>query len=107
MAGLEAVGRASGHGDPDVVHEALTTLVSRRLLEPEDDDGSYLFTHTLVRDVAYAGLAKAERARRHAAVASWAQQAPSAARGWEPDVLIASQGERAARLAAEMGLAAR
>ncbi|MCU1587451.1 MAG: adenylate/guanylate cyclase, partial [Frankiales bacterium] len=54
---------------------------------------------------AYAGLAKAERARRHAAVASWALASPSSARGWEPDVLIASQGERAARLAAEMGLA--
>ena len=106
VPGLEAVGRASGHGDPTVVREALDTLVSRRLLEPEEEDGSYVFTHTLVRDVAYAGLAKAERARRHAAVASWALEAPSAARGREPDVLIASQGERAARLAAEMALPA-
>lgn len=103
VPGLEAVGRASGHGDPDVVREALETLVSRRLLEPEDDDADgLLFTHTLVRDVAYAGLAKSERARRHAAVARWAEQG----QGSDTDLLIASQGERAVRLAAEMSLPA-
>ncbi|MCW2543528.1 MAG: adenylate/guanylate cyclase, partial [Frankiales bacterium] len=74
------------------------------LLEPPAEDGSYLFTHTLVRDVAYAGLAKAERARRHAAVASWAAGQNEGAPGWEPDAQVASQGERAVRLAAEMGL---
>jgi class 3 adenylate cyclase/tetratricopeptide (TPR) repeat protein len=99
---LEAVGRASGHGDPAVVREALRTLVERRLLE-ETEDG-YRFAHTLVRDVAYAGLAKAERARRHAAVAQWAQEA--AGRGAEADVISAAQGERAVRLAVEMSLPA-
>jgi class 3 adenylate cyclase/tetratricopeptide (TPR) repeat protein len=103
LPGLEAVGRASGHGDPEVVRSALDVLVTRRLLEPEGEDGAFVFTHTLVRDVAYAGLAKAERARRHAAVAKWAQ-AMVDPRGWEPDVLVASQGERAVRLAAEMSL---
>ena len=102
VPGLEAVGRASGHGDPEVVREALTTLVTRRLLEPESEDGSLVFTHTLVRDVAYAGLAKAERARRHAAVALWAEQRPGA----DADRLVAAQGERAVRLAAEMSLPA-
>ncbi|HWG92828.1 MAG TPA: adenylate/guanylate cyclase domain-containing protein, partial [Mycobacteriales bacterium] len=101
--GLEAVGRASGHGDPEVVQSALRTLVERRLLEADADDQSYRFGHTLVRDVAYAGLAKAERARRHAAAA--AHFAGSAGgRSAEADTAAASQGERAVRLAAEMGL---
>ncbi|MDP9181665.1 MAG: AAA family ATPase [Actinomycetota bacterium] len=100
LPGLEAVGRASGHGDPVVVRAALTALVERRLLEPDGD--GYRFGHTLVRDVAYAGLAKSERARRHAAAATWAQDGSS--RESEADLVTASQGERAIRLAAEMGL---
>jgi class 3 adenylate cyclase/tetratricopeptide (TPR) repeat protein len=100
LPALEAVGRASGHGDPEVVRQAVATLVDRRLLEEDDD--AYRFAHTLVRDVAYAGLAKVDRARRHAAVAAWAQDAT--ARSAPADVISASQGERAVRLAAEMGL---
>jgi class 3 adenylate cyclase/tetratricopeptide (TPR) repeat protein len=99
---LEAVGRASGHGDPVVVRTAVAALVDRRLLEPDGDD--YRFAHTLVRDVAYAGLAKAERARRHAAAAEWGQGAGS--REPEADLVTATQGERAVLLAAEMGLPA-
>jgi class 3 adenylate cyclase/tetratricopeptide (TPR) repeat protein len=99
---LEAVGRASGHGDPGVVRSALSALVDRRLLEPDGD--GFRFAHTLVRDVAYAGLAKVERARRHAAAAAWSEQ--SAGRGSEADLVTASQGERAVRLAAEMALPA-
>jgi class 3 adenylate cyclase/tetratricopeptide (TPR) repeat protein len=102
LPALEAVGRVSGHGDPDVVRMALQTLVDRRLLEPDTEPDAYRFAHTLVRDVAYAGLAKAERARRHAAVAQWAQDA--AGRGAETDLVSAGQGERAIRLAAEMEL---
>ncbi len=97
---LEAVGAVSGHGQPDVVRAAVGELLERRLLEPEAD-GGYRFAHTLVRDVAYAGLAKSERARRHAAVAQWAQHAGGA----EADLVTAAQGERAVRLAAEMTLA--
>ena len=97
---LEAVGRASGHGDPEVVRAAVTGLVERRLLEPEGD--AYLFSHTLVRDVAYAGLAKAERARRHAAAAAWSFD--NRQLGAEADLVTATQGERAVQLAAEMGL---
>ncbi|MGB8649328.1 MAG: adenylate/guanylate cyclase domain-containing protein, partial [Mycobacteriales bacterium] len=102
LGALEAVGRASGHGEPGVVSAAVADLVERRLLEP-CEEGGYRFAHTLVRDVAYAGLTKAERARRHAAVAAWAQDA--AGRTAETDLVSAAQGERAVRLAAEMGLA--
>ena len=108
-AALVAVGRASGHGDPAVVAQALAVLAERRLLEVDTDDGAFRFGHTLVRDVAYAGLAKAERARRHAAAAQFAAQtqslAPPSARSAEADVAAAGQGERAVRLAVEMGLA--
>ena len=103
VGGLEAVGRASGHGDPVVVRQAVATLVDRRLLEADADDGTYRFGHTLVRDVAYAGLAKSERARRHAAAAAYAHGA-GGGRSAEADAVAASQGERAVRLAAEMGL---
>ena len=98
---LEAVGRASGHGDPAVVLSSVTTLVERRLLE-QDADG-YRFGHTLVRDVAYAGLAKVERARRHAAAAAFAH-GPQGGRTGDADAVAAAQGERAVRLAVEMGL---
>ncbi|MCW2680755.1 MAG: adenylate/guanylate cyclase, partial [Frankiales bacterium] len=84
VEGLVAVGKASGHGDPAVVRSAVDVLVERRLLEADSDEGSYRFGHTLVRDVAYAGLAKADRARRHAAAALFAQTSqalsPEAAR---------------------------
>jgi len=100
LPGLEVVGRASGHGDPEVVRTAVMALLERRLLEPDGD--GFRFAHTLVRDVAYAGLAKAERARRHAAVALWS--AGSAGLGSEADLVTATQGERAVRLAAEMAL---
>ena len=97
---LEAVGRASGHGDPAVVRRAVATLLERQLVMPEEP--GFRFAHTLVRDVAYAGLAKAERARRHAAAARWAQDA--SVRSAEGDLVAAAQGERAVRLASEMRL---
>ena len=109
LGGLEAVGRASGHGDPGVVLAALRELVERRLLEADSDDASYRFSHTLVRDVAYAGLVKAERARRHAAAAAYAQEqltVRGSGSAVEADTTAASQGQRAVRLAAEMGLPA-
>lgn len=110
VPGLVAVGRASGHGDPEVVRRAVDVLVDRRLLEADPDEDGYRFAHTLVRDVAYAGLAKAERARRHAAAAEWTELAqarsPLAARSAEADATAASQAERAVRLAVEMGLPA-
>ncbi|MDX6198873.1 MAG: hypothetical protein QOJ79_2024 [Actinomycetota bacterium] len=101
---LEAVGRASGHGDPDVVRAAVSTLVERRLLEADADAQRLRFGHTLVRDVAYAGLVKAERARRHAAAAEYAHGV-GGGRSGDADAVAASQGERAVRLAVEMGLA--
>ena len=110
VPGLVVVGRASGHGDPEVVRRAVEVLVDRGLLEAAPDGDGYSFAHTLVRDVAYAGLAKAERARRHAAAAQWTETAqahsPLAVRSAGADATAASQAERAVRLAVEMGLPA-
>lgn len=101
---LEAVGRASGHGDPAVVRAAVATLVDRRLLELDTTGDGLRFGHTLVRDVAYAGLTKSERARRHAAAAEHAAYGAGGGRSTDADAVAASQGERAIRLAAEMSL---
>jgi class 3 adenylate cyclase/tetratricopeptide (TPR) repeat protein len=108
LDGLQAVGRASGHGDPEVVRRAVRTLLDRRLLvaAATEEVGAWSFGHTLVRDVAYAGLAKVERARRHAAAAAHAA-GPGSGRSAEADLAAASQGERAVLLAAEMGLPSR
>jgi tetratricopeptide (TPR) repeat protein len=51
------------------VQEALLALDGRELLTLEDDEFS--FPSEVVRTVAYGTLAKAERARRHAALAEW------------------------------------
>ncbi|MBI2710624.1 MAG: AAA family ATPase [Actinobacteria bacterium] len=56
------------------VDDAIERLAGRGLLEPapaEARDGTWSFRHLLTRDVAYASLALAQRARQHAAAARW------------------------------------
>jgi class 3 adenylate cyclase len=55
--------------DPD---EALSSLVRKALVEERvaAEDGSYSFRHTLIRDVAYSSLPRAERADLHERAAS-------------------------------------
>ncbi|MGH3744060.1 MAG: AAA family ATPase, partial [Mycobacteriales bacterium] len=99
-----ALAAIDGRLDPQSVPAVLDALVGRGTLA-RVDPGRYTFTHTLVREVAYAGLPKAERARRHAAVARWATERPDEA-GGEGDAVAAVQADRAVRLAREMGLPA-
>jgi class 3 adenylate cyclase/tetratricopeptide (TPR) repeat protein len=82
--------------------EGVPLLVERDIVRPADD-GSYVFRHTLTREVAYAGIPKAGRARRHAHVASWAVDGLAGQPG-EVDEYVARHAERAAALATEMGL---
>jgi class 3 adenylate cyclase/tetratricopeptide (TPR) repeat protein len=89
------------------IEAALEELVSRGLLRPTGDGAEsvphYVFTHALARDVAYAGIPKGERARRHAMVARWAIDGLQ----WSPadtDAFVASQAEQAVLLATEMNL---
>lgn len=100
VAGLVAL----GHGaDATTVAEALAHLETRHILMPADPDASsYDFVHTLARDVAYAGLPKGERARRHAAAARWLATIEPATE--DLDQRIATQASRALELAAEMQL---
>jgi class 3 adenylate cyclase/tetratricopeptide (TPR) repeat protein len=88
----------------EVVAERLAVLVERDIVRPADE-GTYTFRHTLTREVAYAGIPKAGRARRHALVALWAASSPAGAPD-DVDAYVAQHAERAVALAAEMGLAA-
>lgn len=104
---------ALGHGDGAAVARALDDLVARGLIQAtEDSRASYAFVHTLARDVAYAGVPKAERARRHALAARWEHAAAptgphAAVSSTSVDQLVAAQAERAVALAVEMALPAR
>jgi tetratricopeptide (TPR) repeat protein len=91
----------------DPVEPALEELVTRGIVQPTgtatDLTPHFVFTHSLARDVAYAGIPKGERARRHATVARWAVAGLPWSAG-ETDALVAAQAEQAVALATEMGL---
>jgi len=90
--------------DPTLdVDAAIADLVERELLTREPistvtGETAYRFRHVLIRDVAYGGLAKGERARLHRAFAGWL-------RARSAEELVEAQAfhlERAASLAAEL-----
>ncbi|MBV9098800.1 MAG: tetratricopeptide repeat protein, partial [Frankiaceae bacterium] len=90
------------------VEAGLDELLDRGIVRPADAAAeagrTYTFAHTLAQDVAYAGIPKAERARRHSHLARWAKESMRAPAG-EVDVLVATQAEQACALATEMSLA--
>jgi class 3 adenylate cyclase/tetratricopeptide (TPR) repeat protein len=102
---LRSLEPATGDGDPVAV--GLEELMARGivLLAPGSTDATplYGFAHGLARDVAYAGIPKGERARRHATVARWAIAGLHWSSG-EIDALVSAQAEQAVALATEMGL---
>jgi len=60
----------------DVLRPALATLEAKGFVLPRPSSSmagerEYIFQHALVRDVAYAGIPLARRARSHARVAAW------------------------------------
>ena len=64
--------RPWAEGDAEsVVREALHVLREREIVRAVAT-GVHVFNHALARDVAYAGIAKADRAHRHAAAVEWA-----------------------------------
>jgi len=90
--------------DPTLdVDAALSDLVDRQLLTHEpistiSGENAFRFRHVLIRDVAYGGLGKGERARLHRAFAAWLQTRST-------EELIEAQAyhlERAASLSAEL-----
>jgi class 3 adenylate cyclase/tetratricopeptide (TPR) repeat protein len=66
---------SQARGDAIDVDDALAHLDGRELINLNGDDFS--FPSEVVRTVAYGTLAKAERARRHAALADWLAARPS------------------------------
>jgi len=95
-----------GAGDPSAVEEVLRELAERLLLRPpEGSDTQWSFQHPMARDVAYGGLPKAERARRHARAAAWASDNLAGPRA-EVDSFVAAQTETALQLAAEVAMPA-
>jgi tetratricopeptide (TPR) repeat protein len=85
------------------VDTALDDLVDRQLLTREplstvSGETAFRFRHVLIRDVAYGGLAKGERARLHRTFAAWL-------RARSVDELVEAQAyhlDRAAALTAEL-----
>jgi class 3 adenylate cyclase/tetratricopeptide (TPR) repeat protein len=94
----------------EAVGEAVDVLVARGILRPATATGevsqTFVFAHMLALDVVYAGIPKAERARRHAQLALWAVTGMDASAG-EVDALVATQAEQAIALATEMRLSPR
>jgi class 3 adenylate cyclase/tetratricopeptide (TPR) repeat protein len=65
--------------DVESVDELLEHLAARDFIQPQprstiSGERAFRFKHGLIREVAYAGLAKAARAEQHAAFAAWLQQ---------------------------------
>jgi len=93
-----------GAGDRSAVDEVLHELAERQLLRPsEGSDTMWSFQHPMARDVAYAGLPKAERARRHARAAAWGSAHLSGPRP-EVDSFVAAQAGAALQLATDVDL---
>ncbi len=59
---------------------------------------AFRFTHALIREAAYAGVPKLERAELHAGIAAWLQERPGAA-----DEIVGYHLEQSCRLLAELG----
>jgi class 3 adenylate cyclase/tetratricopeptide (TPR) repeat protein len=97
--------------DEPTVRAGLGELVDRGIVRPTDSGAdsaaeagrSFVFAHTLAQDVAYAGIPKADRARRHSHLARWGREHMVGPAG-EVDVFVATQAEQACALATEMRL---
>ena len=73
-----AVAAISGR-EPAAVLEGLMELVAKELVAPVrgssiEGETEFLFVHALVCDVAYEQLTRADRAAKHAALASWLEE---------------------------------
>jgi class 3 adenylate cyclase/Tfp pilus assembly protein PilF len=65
-----------GGENEDTLEIALHELTQKELVRPSrttsmEGESEYLFWHILIRDVAYAQIPRADRARRHRAAAKW------------------------------------
>lgn len=99
---LQVVSERSFHE----VKAALQVLAERQLVRPtREGEPLWRFVHPMARDVAYAGLPKVERARRHATAARWGVTAMVGS-SREVSTFVATHALRAYDLAASMALPA-
>jgi class 3 adenylate cyclase len=92
--------------DSAEVNALLQSLARKGLVRAADSDlpalgPAYTFVHALVRDTAYAGMAKATRAMRHEQLADWLAAAPSTS---VSDVIVGNHLEQACRYCRELHL---
>jgi class 3 adenylate cyclase/tetratricopeptide (TPR) repeat protein len=88
----------------DEVTRTLDVLTERQLVRPpRASETRWRFVHPMARDVAYAGLPKVERARRHATAARWGVTAMIGT-SRSVSTFVAGHALRAFDLAASMGL---
>src|SRR5947208_4897313 len=107
VAGKEFVRSAVLHLSDDSQREevdgALLTLARKDLLaaKPGRED-AYRFRHALIRDAAYAGIPKEQRAQLHKLFADWAA-ATNAGRAGELDEIVGYHYEQAFRYREQLG----
>ena len=94
-------------GVPDRIDDVLLDAARRDLVAELDERGIgggrvYEFKHILIRDVAYDGIPKEERARLHDAFGRWLERA-AAERAEEYADIVAYHAEQAFRFADEIG----
>jgi class 3 adenylate cyclase/tetratricopeptide (TPR) repeat protein len=107
---LGALQRLEHDGKADEIDKLLDVLVDKELIEPVEppripDQKEYRFRQALVREVAYAGIPKQQRARHHAVVGRWIEDTTCAC-GLEREFfdLVGHHYERSASLGRDIGL---
>jgi class 3 adenylate cyclase/tetratricopeptide (TPR) repeat protein len=108
--GAGEVSRLADDSGPVAVRPALMAMVRRDLLrlDPEAmlpmgvDDEAFRFRHQLIRDGAYAGMSKAERARLHHRYAGLLEELPAEQLG-QLDEVVGYHLEQASVLWASLG----
>ncbi len=88
----------------EAISMSLVALVRKQLIRPDratlaGDDG-FRFTHALIRDAAYDGIAKARRAELHERLAVWLKSEPASS-----DEVVGYHLEQVFRLRTEVGAA--
>jgi class 3 adenylate cyclase len=86
-------GAVASLGEHEAINVTLGELVRREFCRPVhpstmEGDLEFGFWHALVRDVAYAELTKAERARMHASIAQWIADRTQGAMGEDAEIVV-------------------